>query len=221
MGMRSILATLNEQSTKVGVEEAGVAVVEKEYSYFLQLNDAQLEAVMKKYEANKRLGFIEAKLPCMVDDMKARIRGYHDDSGEVVNREYTVKSYDSDGPAKTKLEEDNDIGKMAFAALLSTSKNYNVRVRIYIPILDADGKPRIKKDGTELCWELDVYTTAAGSVSNWVKLEMEVDNLAVPDVKSIIPFDYETVIDSDTADEHERMIIRALYDVEYNLYKQP
>ena len=220
MSMREILGTLNDPSTKVGLEDAGVAVEEKEYSYFLELTPAQMQAVTEKYADCKKVAFLEAKLPFRLNDIKPRIREYYDpNTGDVANREYTVKKYDADGPAKTKLEENNDIGELGFIALLSTTKSFNSRVRYYIPIMDADGNVRRKKDGSDLCWELDIYNTANKVPSLWVKLEMEVDVVAVEDIKSIIPFEYNHIIDSDTEDNVERDLIQHFYDTEYNLYK--
>lgn len=219
MSMREILGTLSGHYTDVGLESAGVAVEEKEYGYFLEMTAAQLETVQAKYDSCKKDAFLEAKLPCHVDDMKARVREYYDTAtGAPAKREYTVKKYNADGPAKTKLEEDNEIGEFAFVALLSTAKSFNTRIRISIPVINKEtGEVRKKRDGSDLCWELDIYNTKAGSQSLWVKLEMEVDVVAAADIKQLIPFEYTTVIDADSSDSEEREFIGHLYGTEYNL----
>lgn len=217
MSMREILGTLNESYPDVGLEDAGVAAEEKEYGYFVELTEPQLNAMLEEFASCEKEAFLEARVPCNIDNMKARVREYYEADGRTVDkRVYTVKKYE--GEKCTKLEEDNDIGEFGFMALLSTAPSYTSRVRINIPsVVRTTGETRKKRDGSDLCWEIDVYTTKSGKPSLWVKAEMEVDVVAVDSIVELMPFEFTNVIDADSADDTDREFIDHLYAVEYNM----
>lgn len=218
MSMRELLGTLKESYPDFGLEDAGVAVEEKEYGYFVGLTEEQLNKLLDEFSECEKESFLEARAPCNIDDMKARVREYYEADGVTVDkRVYTVKKFGAADYGRTKLEEDNDIGEFGFLALLSTAPNYNTRVRIKIPsVVRTTGETRKKRDGSDLCWEIDIFNTKEGKPSLWVKAEMEVDVLAVDDIRQILPFEYTEIIDADTSDETEREFIDNLYKVEYN-----
>lgn len=195
------------------------AVEETEYSQFLKLTNEQLKSIISDFKSCRRIMFSESKLPTMVG--KSRLRHYTATDDSESSYELTTKTACDD--AHTKIEDNVSITKEMYCALNGLADLQVIRTRIFIPITK-QGEPILKRDGSALEWELDLYiaapdvdTVASLSLSNWVKLELEVDKATLENVVEYIPFNYETIILSDTNVPEERAQIANLYNVEYNV----
>jgi len=205
-------------STNVGVENATPTNVikETEYSFFLLLTDEQIQSVLSKYENNPFEIFLEGKLPGN-DSLRPRIRQWLDSNGQFKSASLETKVPVGD----SKEEYPNDICQMNFRALAMACDSMTSRVRIHIPLAKPDGSPYLKKDGSQMGWELDLFYNPVfdGSINNWVKIELEVDALTVADmdIVNVIPFEYERLINSKSQDPQDRRIIGDLYSTGYNI----
>lgn len=192
--------------------------LETEYSYFIELSDDELSTFLEQASEYRFNVFSESKLK--TDDSyagKARIRHYINNESDD-KYEFTVKTHKG---GKSKLEENNDIGADGYDVLLSNAVSTVIRTRYYIPVIKTDGSHVNKGDGTVLEWEVDLYIDArpgANGIHPWAKIELEVDNATLDDVKNLIPIKYSRVIDSDTNDVFEREHINTLYHDEYNVH---
>lgn len=205
-------------STNVGVENAVPTNVikETEYSFFLLLTDEQIQSVLSRYENNPFEIFLEGKLPGN-DSLRPRIRQWLDSSGQFKSASLETKVPVGD----SKEEYPNDICQMNFRALAMACDSMTSRVRIHIPLAKPDGSPYLKKDGSQMGWELDLFYNPIfdGSINNWVKIELEVDALTVADmdIVNVIPFEYERLINSKSQDPEDRRVISDLYSTGYNI----
>ena len=204
--------------TNVGVENAAPTNVikETEYSFFLLLTDEQIQSVLSKYENNPFEIFLEGKLPGN-DSLRPRIRQWLDSNGQFKSASLETKVPVGD----SKEEYPNDICQMNFRALAMACDSMTSRVRIHVPLARPDGSPYLKKDGSQMGWELDLFYNPVfdGSINNWVKIELEVDALTVADmdIVNVIPFEYERLINSKSQDPQDRRIIGDLYSTGYNI----
>ncbi len=200
------------------VEEAEMEI---EYSYFIELSQEQLAAIIDKYKEVKMSVFAESKLAYNeARGLAGRIRRYID--GDDSTYELTTKAKSKE--AKGKLESNIELDEMNYHMLTSTAKSTVVRTRMYIPVRRTDGTTIQRKNGDDLVWELDLYVDARGngepslnSIHPWTKLEMEVDKATLDSVVDYIPFEYEELIHSDTQEDTERALIDNLYAVEYDV----
>ena len=205
-------------STNVGVENATPTNVikETEYSFFLLLTDEQIQSVLSKYENNPFEIFLEGKLPGN-DSLRPRIRQWLDSNGQFKSASLETKVPVGD----SKEEYPNDICQMNFRALAMACDSMTSRVRIHVPLAKPDGSQYLKKDGSQMGWELDLFYNPVfdGSINNWVKIELEVDALTVADmdIVNVIPFEYERLINSKSQDPQDRRIIGDLYSTGYNI----
>lgn len=205
-------------ANNVGVENATPTNVikETEYSFFLLLSDEQIQSVLAKYEKNDFEIFLEGKLPGN-DSLRPRIRQWLDSAGNFKSASLETKVPVGD----SKEEYPDDICQMNFRALAMACDSMTSRVRIHIPIAKPDGTPYLKKDGSQMGWELDMFYNPVfdGSINNWVKIELEVDALTVADMDiiNVIPFEYERLINSKSQDPEDRRIIGDLYSTGYNI----
>lgn len=205
-------------ANNVGVENATPTNVikETEYSFFLLLSDEQIQSVLAKYEKNDFEIFLEGKLPGN-DSLRPRIRQWLDSAGNFKSASLETKVPVGD----SKEEYPDDICQMNFRALAMACDSMTSRVRIHIPIAKPDGTPYLKKDGSQMGWELDMFYNPVfdGSINNWVKVELEVDALTVADMDiiNVIPFEYERLINSKSQDPEDRRIIGDLYSTGYNI----
>lgn len=203
---------------KVGVENAVPTNVikETEYSFFLMLTDEQIQSVLGKYENNPFEIFLEGKLPGN-DSLRPRIRQWLDSSGQFKSASLETKVPVGD----SKEEYPDNICQMNFRALAMACDSMTSRVRIHIPLAKPDGSPYLKKDGSQMGWELDLFYNPVfdGSINNWVKIELEVDALTVADmdIVNVIPFEYERLINSKSQEPEDRRIIGDLYTTGYNI----
>lgn len=189
---------------------------EIEYSFFIYLNPEQMKKVVEEYGDGDTSAFIECKIPCGNKERKVRARQYY--NGNSVDRsELTTKIQTGE---KKKREYNSEISKENFLSMAWGSTSVTSRVRIYIPLLDRDGK-KIPRRGTGfLRWELDLYfSPSLDGFHPWAKIELEVSNAALQDddVVSKIPVEYDELILSDTGDKGHRDLITSLYNVHYNM----
>lgn len=211
-----------DQTPNVGLENQqqpeGV-VLETEYSFFLQLTNEQLAAVMAKYENNNFQIFMEGKLPGK-ESMRPRIRQVMSAAGEFISATMETKVPVGD----SKEEYSDPICQMNFRALCMGCDSITSRIRIVIPVVGKDG-PYKKSDGSDLAWELDLFFNPIfdGSINNWVKIELEVDAMSMPDgdVIKMIPIEYEQLLNSKSQEPDDRKIIGDLYSTGYNLVTNP
>lgn len=203
----------------VAIEDIeGGKVEEVEYSQFLLLSDEQLRDVIGRFKDCKKSIFSESKLP--TDAGRSRLRHYiNDDSTS--SYELTTKIHN--GEAHSKDEYNVDIPLEVYRSMNTLATSQVLRIRISIPITK-DGQAVIRSSGEPLVWELDVYVTAnsidsadAFMLSNWVKLELEVDKATLENVVEYIPFDYDKIILADSQEPEERAQISHLYDNVYNV----
>jgi hypothetical protein len=76
----------------------------------------------------------------------------------------------------------------------------------------------MRANGNELAWEIDIYLDRQTQTwSQWIKLELEVDEAKANDIVNTIPIEYETLIHGDSQEPAERDIIQNLYDHAWNL----
>lgn len=192
-------------------------VKEIEYSQFLKLSEEQLADAIGRFKSCRRMVFSESKLP----DEAGRTRLRHYIEGDSSNYELTTK-VDS-GEAKTKDEYNVELPLEVYRALNALAISQVFRIRLFIPITK-DGQAVMRRSGKPLEWELDLYISARSmeegysfAISNWVKLEMEVDSATLDNVVEYIPMDYDQIIISDSKDPVERAQISHLYNEEYNV----
>lgn len=202
--MKSFLAVAIE-------EHASKTEQEKEYSYFVKLTQEQLDAIIKLDGAKVSSSFSETKLPAG-QGLSSRLRQYMND-GEAVH-ELTTKAFT--GESKVKEETNDVIHPVNYKALAQLGVSTNIRSRITIPIVK-DGEPVMKRNGP-LQWEFDLYhLDTERTVCAWAKIELEVDIVALPDIISLIPFEYDELIPSDSTDDEDRVFISHLYNNVYNI----
>lgn len=191
-------------------------VVETEYSFFIKLTELQLKALLDRYENNPYEVFLEGKLPGR-GALRPRIRQWLKTNGDFDRAALETKISNGDG----KIEHPDSISQVNFRALTAACDVITSRIRIKIPILRADGSAYVKSNGQPLEWEVDLFYNPVfdGSLNNWIKLELEVDRLSMPsdDVVSLIPFDYDQLIASNSNDAGDRKLIEDLYSIGYNI----
>lgn len=194
--------------------------LESEYSYFIRINNEQLDDILQKFGDCEREVFSESKLKSNKElDLNGRIRQYNNADG--AKFELTTKGRGND--SKTKIESEIEIDQMNYNMLLANAISTVVRVRLNIPLTWENGE-QVVVDEEELEWELDLYIDArhldsaqSTGIHPWVKLELEVPKITVDSVESLIPFDYEEIVESDTNNELERALIKELYEDHYNV----
>lgn len=202
--------------------EATTVEVEKEYSYFVHVTDEQLQTLLQRGEGLHIQLFDEITFPFIKGAPKPRLRYYskvgklRSDEGLVDVKEpyeFTAKKKGDAG----SLEHNTAISAIQYEALEPLGSSKTSRMRISVPVMQNDA-PIVRQNGSELAWEIDIYIDAQRRTwSNWIKVELEVDDFKYPNVAGAIPFDYETLIVSSTEEESERNIIQNLYDHVYNL----
>lgn len=208
----------------VAIEELDEAVVETEYSQFLQLSDSQLREIIQRFKGCSRVAFSESKLSS--DRGHTRMRHYPFGDDGQSRYELTTKvckADSSDVGVDSKIEYNVDIPEEVYCSLNTLASSQVARIRIIIPITK-EGSIIYKRDGSELAWELDIFVSAANVdnatslvLSNWIKLELEVDKATLDNIVDYIPFEYEMIIQSDSKVPEERAQIEHLYNNEYNL----
>lgn len=205
------------EALKVAVEATSVEV-EKEYSYFVHLTDRQLKSLLDRGAGLSIQMFDEITFAFNKGVPKPRLR-YYSKMGQLRSAEGLVDVAEPyEFTAKQKpLEHNTSISKLQYDALAPQGTSKTSRMRIIVPVMQ-NNTPVMRESGTELAWEIDIYIDAqTRSWSNWVKVELEVDDFKYPNVAGAIPFEYETLINSDTENPDERAIIQNLYDHVYNL----
>lgn len=198
--------------------EATTVEVEKEYSYFVHLTDEQLKTLLERGAGLSIRMFDEVTFPFNPGVPKPRLR-YYSKVGQLRSAEGLLDVAEPyEFTAKQKpLEHNTSISQLQYEALEPLGSSKTSRMRIIVPVMQNDA-PVMRASGAELAWEIDIYIDAqTRSWSNWVKVELEVDDFKYPNVAGAIPFEYETLINSDTAIPDERAIIQNLYDHVYNL----
>lgn len=210
-----------DQVPSVGLEnqQPNAVILETEYSFFLKLTNEQMAAVMAKYENNSFEIFMEGKLPGK-DAMRPRIRQVMDAGGKFISATMETKIPVGD----SKEEHSDPIGQVNFRALCMGCDTITTRIRIVIPVVGPNSTYK-KSDGTDLAWQLDLFFNPVfdGSINNWVKLELEVDAMSMPDgdVIKMIPMEYEQLLNSKSQDPEDRKIIGDLYVNGYNIATNP
>lgn len=205
------------ESIQVALEATSVEV-EKEYSYFVHLTDSQLKSLLERGTGLSIKMFDEITFAFHKDTPKPRLR-YYSKMGNLRSNEGLVDVAEPyEFTAKQKpLEHNTVISKLQYEALEPHGVSKTSRMRIIVPVMQ-NNAPVMRESGSELAWEIDIYIDVqTRSWSNWVKVELEVDDFKYPNVAGAIPFDYETLINSDTENPDERAIIQNLYDHVYNL----
>lgn len=199
-----------------GINLSDTGEDETEYSYFIFLNEQQMKDVIEKYGSGDTSAFIECKIPCANKERKVRARQYYNGS-EIDRSELTTKIQTGD---KKKREYNSEISKENFLSMAWGSTSVTSRVRIYIPLLDRDGKQIPRRGHGFYRWELDLYfSPAVDGFHPWAKIELEVTNAALQDddIISKIPVEYDEIIFSDTSDKGHRDLITSLYSEQYNM----
>lgn len=199
-----------------GINLSDTGVDETEYSYFIYLNEQQMKDVIEKYGSGDTIAFIECKIPCANKERKVRARQYYNGS-EIDRSELTTKIQTGD---KKKREYNSEISKENFLSMAWGSTSVTSRVRIFIPLLDSDGKQIPRRGHGFHRWELDLYfSPAVDGFHSWAKLELEVSAAKLSDGAVIrsIPFEYEELMFSDTQETGQRNLITSLYNEQYNM----
>jgi len=196
--------------------EATGKAIEIEYSYFILLNNEQLRTVLSRLYDCKHYCFYEGKLAYNKDtSASSRIRHYI--RGDEETYELTTKYKTGESLAKVESNIELDDINCQQLKLLTTSSC--VRVRIEIPVKRTDGTV-VMRGEKPLVWELDLYidasTTECTSFHPWAKVELEVDSATLSSVVDYIPFEYDSILSSDTNDSGGRAFIDNLYQHEYN-----
>lgn len=189
---------------------------ETEYSYFVYLNPEQMKQLIDKFGSGDTSAFIECKIPCGNKERKVRARQYYNGS-EVERSELTTKIQTGE---KKKREYNSEISRENFLSLAWGSTSVTSRVRIFIPLLDRDGKQIPRRGHGFYRWEVDLYfSPQVDGFHPWAKVELEVTNAALQDddIVSKIPFEYDELILSDTGDKKHRDLITSLYNEQYNM----
>lgn len=209
---------------KVALEEHGQienTELEIEYSYFLQLNQEQIDAVVAKADEEnvKKMLFSETKMGGSPENGFTRVRCYIKPEGNVY--ELTTKKHAGD---MGKLETNLTVDEVNYGGLVGLGESTVVRVRLFFPIKRPDGTVVTRKNGSELQWEVDLYADARGPgqadpnlVHPWVKIEMEVDKATLDDVIKYIPFEYDELLKADSQNLEDRAFIGKLYAHDYNV----
>lgn len=209
------------EGIKPGLEATSVEV-EKEYSYFVHVTDEQLQTLLARGEGLHISLFDEVTFPFTKGAPKPRLR-YYSKVGKLRSEEGLLEVKDPyEFTAKKKTDDGNSehntvISQVQYESLEPLASSKTSRMRISVPVMQNDA-PIVRANGTELAWEIDIYIDAQRRTwSNWIKVELEVDDFKYPNVVGAIPFEYETLIESSSQEPADREIIQNLYDHVYNL----
>lgn len=201
-------------------EAATNSIIEKELCYFVKVTPEQFHQFMDKFKDVKRLVFSESKLRGRDHNLRTRIRHYIVDD----NHEYelTVKTPTDDKLSKT--EDNVELSDNVYRGLYNTVSDAYIRARFRIPAVDTAGNWLV--DDIDECpeWEIDLYRVSKNLHDNidgyspWIKVELTLKNKVPDEPIQHIPFEYEELIDNESASEEERAFITSLYEREYNVY---
>ena len=215
---------LEEAASRLGVaNEALTGEKEVEYCYFLKVSEAVMTDLMERSKSMWIEVIEEQTFPFNPDVPKLRIRHYKkegkaNDGGLLDPKtKYELTTKVKLEESKAKLEYNQDINESMYQALGGLSVSKTCRMRIYAPIL-INNAPVMRANGNELAWEIDIYLDRQTQTwSQWIKLELEVDEAKANDIVNTIPIEYETLIHGDSQEPAERDIIQNLYDHAWNL----
>ena len=175
---------LNE--IKPGLEATSVEV-EKEYSYFVHVTDEQLQTLLTRGEGLHIQLFDELTFPFTKGAPKPRLR-FYSKVGKLRSNEGLLAVKDPyEFTAKQKTDNGNNehntaVSQLQYESLEPLASSKTSRMRISVPVMQNDA-PIVRANGSELAWEIDIYIDAQRRTwSNWVKVELEVDDFKYPNV---------------------------------------
>lgn len=211
------------QEVRPDTNNTGTQELEIEYSFFAKVNVGELIAGFAEDPQITHEHFIEGNLTHDPKAGKMRLRHFPNNKSMPVTKLEMKEKIDLNRAVETSV----DLPDSFLRPMLTLCKNVTARVRYYVPVKRADGSVVKRRDETMLMWQVDFFinnldpeeklTTEA--ISEWVKIELEVDNDAIPadNVGRMIPFEYQHLIDARSKDDSERALIDSLYSTVYNL----
>lgn len=211
------------QEVRPDTNNTGSQELEIEYSFFAKVNVGELITAFTEDPQVTHEHFIEGNLTHDPKAGKMRLRHFPNTKSMPVTKLEMKEKIDLNKAVETSV----DLPDSFLKPMLSLCKNVTARVRYYVPVKRADGSTVKRRDQTMLMWQVDFFinnldpeeklTTEA--MSEWVKIELEVDNDAIPadNVGRMIPFEYQHLIDARSKDDSERALIDSLYSTVYNL----
>lgn len=164
-----------ELVTKIpSLEGSDEALEEIEYMFYLKLEDfSQLEKA--KYKEKQ----YQWSIKFAKDNLESIVRVRKTVSGSETKYILTSKVdiYGLDG----KWELERDVEEHHYTALYELAENGMIKDRYFFPI-----------DGTDLVWEIDVFSDEEGNPNPWVKVDLEVNKrlATIPE----FPVDYSEAI---------------------------
>ena len=195
--------TLNGQTGEDDKSKTGTEVEEeREYCFFLRLTDGQMEKLADTVAGVERKFIYEGKLGRNKEvRIRKKLHGNFDLDKTTIETKYPV--------GEKAIGVKNELAEETFDRLIPCCDLVSARVRFE---LDA---------GNDLEWEVDVFllpNEGEPRYSNWVKLEMEVDQFKDSDetVIASIPFEYETIINARAMSDSEGEQVNMLWNVVYN-----
>lgn len=221
--MKLIDAIKATQEVRPDTNNTGSQELEIEYSFFAKVNVGELIAAFTEDPQITHEHFIEGNLTHDPKAGKMRLRHFPNTKSMPVTKLEMKEKIDLNKAVETSV----DVPDSFLRPLLTLCKNVTARVRYYVPVKRADGSVVKRRDETMLMWQVDFFinnldpeeklTTEA--ISEWIKIELEVDNDAIPadNVGRMIPFEYQHLIDARSKDDSERALIDSLYSTVYNL----
>lgn len=179
---------------------------EREYVFWCKVSS---ETLAKLLELEDKYSFLDVFLRKATKKTRFRIKN----DGVV----FTEKEKKSDG---TNIENNYDVERAVAMAMVNYSENIHRVWRVNIPIT-RDGVPMIKKsDGKPLQWEIDVFhkTNRGPELSEWIKVELEVDNFTSESLMRLIPFEtLEAFEDNKDMSEEDKAFVSELWNAETNI----
>lgn len=211
------------QEVRPDTNNTGSQELEIEYSFFAKVNVGELIAGFAQDPQITHEHFIEGNLTHDSKAGKMRLRHFPNSKSMPVTKLEMKEKIDLNKAVETSV----DLPDSFLRPLLTLCKNVTARVRYYVPVKRSDGSVVKRRDETLLMWQVDFFinnldpeeklTTEA--ISEWVKIELEVDNdaLTSDNVGQMIPFECLHLIDARSKDDSERNLIDSLYSTVYNL----
>ena len=179
----------------------GIPQQEVEFTFYARLKDVkELDAMAVDKEIHEQWK-LDIETPDNVDG-GARLR-------LIDGRRYTMTTKIKRTGQQGMEEVNSDIPEALWKHLRELADTGYNKIRYTFPIT-----------GTNLKWEVDVFYTDGGALCEWVKIDLEVDNLSQPIPET--PFDVEEFIcanDTELPVADEKQINR-LWDVVWSKIKR-
>ena len=218
----SELASKHKEPTP-NTDNTGTQTLEVEYSFIAKVDrHALLSQLYNDPEVTSEY-MIEGNITSDPSTGKLRVRHWpSNDRPSVTKLEQKIKV-----ELNKAIETSVDIPEAMLKPLISVCKDVTARVRFYVPVKRPDGSVVKRIDDTVMQWQVDFFLlgfdpelkATPESFSEWVKIEVEVDNdtLSATQVANNIPFETQELLDARSKDESTRNIIDTLYGAVYNL----